>query len=120
MSSIALARKEFNPATIRGSGCMLNSYPVGCGSGTEDDEDYIECERGQSAAKTKRIFGIILAIVFFCIFLLLVSITWHVYSVERSLSSSNVQEMESLTRSALKQSYMFPKSASGVRGSYLF
>lgn len=53
MSSFALARKEFNPATIRGSGCMLNSYPVGCGSGTEDEEDYIKCERDSQLQRQK-------------------------------------------------------------------
>ncbi|GFH43670.1 predicted protein [Chaetoceros tenuissimus] len=83
MSSIVLFRKEFNPATVRGSGCMLNSYPPRC-----ESEIDIECIRGESAKKTGRIYGLILLISLVCLFLLLASITCHVCVIERSLSSS--------------------------------
>ena len=84
ISSIPLARKEFNPATVRGSGCMLNSYPPIC-----EREVDIECIRGESAKKTGRIYGAILLISLLCLFMLLASITCHVYVIERSLSSSS-------------------------------
>ena len=83
-SSIPLARKEFNPATVRGSGCMLNSYPPIC-----EREVDIECIRGESAKKTGRIYGAILLISLLCLFMLLASITCHVHVIERSLSSSS-------------------------------
>ncbi|GFH55562.1 predicted protein [Chaetoceros tenuissimus] len=70
---------------------MLNSFPHGCG-GDVNSEDYVECTRGKDYKQTSMIFGGIIGVI---IFILLGSITWHVYSIEKTLVSSGaVQEKE--------------------------
>lgn len=87
--SIALARKEVNPSKLEGAGCMLNSFPNGCGIGEKDDEKYIECTRGQSFTKTGMAVSGVIVTSLLCMFAFLASITCHTYVIERSLSRSN-------------------------------
>lgn len=83
LSSTALARKEYNPLK-NGSFCVVQSYPPKC---EEDEENFVECIRGESAPQTAKVFALILASILLCLFALLTLITWHVFSIERKLTS---------------------------------
>lgn len=85
--SLVLAKKGFNP-TRKGTLCILGSYPNGCG-GNVEDENYIECTRGQDISIVSMFTGGLIVACLLLLFLLLASITCHVYSIERSLSSPN-------------------------------
>ena len=82
LSSTALARKEYNPLK-NGSFCVVQSYPPKC---EEDEENFVECTRGQSAQQTAKVFALILASILLCLFVLLALITCHVFSIERNLT----------------------------------
>ena len=84
---VAVASKAVNP-TRYGSTCVVTSKPFGCGVGQEDDEDYLECTRGEvSGPKMGRITSGILGVCLLGLFALLASITCHVYAIERTLSA---------------------------------
>ena len=91
---IALARKAFNP-TKYGTYCILRSFPDSCGEGGEDDENFIECSRGQSAPRLARGAWLVLASSLLGLFLFLGSITCHVRSIERTLSPATPGDQRS-------------------------
>ncbi|GFH55478.1 hypothetical protein CTEN210_11954 [Chaetoceros tenuissimus] len=86
--AIVVSRQEINP-TRYGSTCIITSKPFLCGIGDEEDEDYMECTRGESATQMSRIFGGIIGGLLLSLFALLASITCHVYSIEKELSPRN-------------------------------
>ena len=66
-----------------GSFCVAQSYPPKC---EEDEENFVECIRGESAPQTAKVFALILASILLCLFALLTLITCHVFSIERTLT----------------------------------
>ena len=83
---VAVASKAVNP-TRYGAVCVVTPKPFGCGVGEKDDEDYLECTRGEvSGPKMARILAGILGVCLLGLFALLASITCHVYAIERTLS----------------------------------
>ncbi|GFH53830.1 predicted protein [Chaetoceros tenuissimus] len=88
---------------------MLNSYPNGCGIGETGDENYIECTRGQSFKKTGMLAGGILGTSLIGIFVLLLSITCHVYTIEKSLSTSSNALQRKNTRNDEPQTSSTPR-----------
>ena len=66
-----------------GSFCVAQSYPPKC---EEDEENFVECIRGESAPQTAKVFALILASILLCLFALLTLITCHVFSIDRTLT----------------------------------
>lgn len=98
--AIVVSRQEINP-TRYGSTCIITSKPFLCGIGDEEDEDYIECTRGESATQMSRIFGGIIGVLLLSLFALLASITCHVYSIEKGLSPRNKTSSHNPARNEL-------------------
>lgn len=120
-----VARKDFN-ATRFGNVCIFQPYPYGCGRGDPGDEGYVECTRGSSALRSALVFAVILGCCLLCLFAMLLTITCHVYSIERNLTIPTNQttsnennandpnnivdesdKKESLTMSSVKQSLLY-------------
>jgi hypothetical protein len=87
-------RQEFNPGKLDGAGCTVNSFPNGCGQGDVMSENYVECIRGENYKQTSMIFAGIVGVALLIIFILLASITWHVYSIEKTLVTTTTSSVE--------------------------
>lgn len=94
---MALPQKAMNP-TKYGTYCIVRPYPDSCGEGEEEDENYIECTRGQSAPRLARGVWLVLASSLLCLFLFLGSITCYVRSIEKNLSPTAPSDQQSHER----------------------
>ncbi|GFH44223.1 hypothetical protein CTEN210_00697 [Chaetoceros tenuissimus] len=83
LPTVLVIQKAINPVKY-GSACIISSSPFGCGR--EEEELYVECTRGKSAPELAQALGAMLGLSLLCLLLLLGSITFHVYSIEKTLT----------------------------------